>query len=82
MPTKVNPDKGKTNAETILRFWKDNTEVELKDVTLETFDNDTNRLNGLLNDIAVKEQEMTPLRNERDDLALKRNQVCTRAVER
>ena len=79
MPTKVNPDKVKTDAETILRVWKDNTEFKLKDVTLETFDTDTSRLIKLLNDIAVKEQEMTPLRNERDDLALKLNEVCTRA---
>ena len=79
MPTKMNPDKVKSDADTILGVWKGNTDFKLKDVTLESFDGDTKRLDGILRDIAAKEQELTPLRNERDDLALRLNEVCTRA---
>ena len=78
MPTKMNPDKVKTDADTILGVWKANTDFKLKDVTLESFEADTKRLDANLRDISAKEQELTPLRNERDDLALRLNEVCTR----
>ena len=79
MPTKMNPDKVKTDADTILGVWRANTDFKLKEVTLDNFDTDTKRLDAILKDIAAKEQELTPLRNERDDLSLKLNEICTRA---
>ena len=79
MASKVNPERVKTNADTVLGVWKSNGDFKLKDVTLESFENDAKRLNTILNEIQNKEQELTPLRNERDDLSLKLNEVCTRA---
>ena len=46
---------------------------------MATFQANATTLDTVLEDIAAKELELTPLRNQRDDLALQLNEVCTRA---
>lgn len=79
MPTKVNAQHVKTDAESILKVWTANTDFKLKDVTLKGFQDDVSSLGDLLTSIQEKEDELTPLRNQRDDLALRLNDNCTRA---
>lgn len=79
MPTKMNPEKVQTDSNNILGVWKANTDFKMKEVTLENFEADTKRLDAVLKEITAKDLELTPLRNERDDLSVKLNEICTRA---
>ncbi|MBI4326534.1 MAG: hypothetical protein HY674_14905 [Chloroflexi bacterium] len=79
MATNVNPDKVKTDSDNILGVWKANTDFKMKEVTVESFEADNKRLETLLKDIAAKETDLSTLKNDRDDLALKLNELCTRA---
>ena len=51
----------------------------MKDVTQESFQNDLARFGTVVKELATRDLEATPLRNERDALALKLNEICTRA---
>lgn len=79
MPTTTNPDQVKSEAQGILRVWTANAEFKLKDVTLASFQSDVQQFETLLKDIADKEEALKPLRNDRDELAAKLNNVCMRA---
>ena len=79
MASNANPDKVKTDSDNILNVWKANTDFKMKEVTLEDFEGGTKRLNTVLKDILTKDQELSILKNERDDLARKLNELCTRA---
>ena len=79
MASNIKPEKVQTDKNNILKVWKGNPDFKMKDVTLEDFKADSERLDDVLKAIADKELELTPLRNTRDDLAGKLNEVCTRA---
>ena len=79
MATNLNPDKVKKDSENILGVWTANPDFKMKDVTPEDFGKDYEALDKTLKDIAALELKMTPLRNARDDLARKLNEVNTRA---
>lgn len=79
MPTKLNPETVKTDAEKILGVWKTNTGFTMQGVTLESFETDGKQLDALIKQIEAKESEITPVRNERDDLTRKLKEICTRA---
>jgi hypothetical protein len=58
------------------------TDFKMNDITLESFHADVVQLDAERRDITAKEQMVTPLRDERDHLALKLNEVCARAIKR
>jgi len=74
----VNPGEVRSDVENILKVWTANPEFKLKDVTLESFKAVAERFEGALTEIARHEEELKPLRNDRDDLAEKLNGLCTR----
>src|SRR6266542_3321473 len=75
----ISTNEVKTDAETILKVWSANPDFKLKDVTLENFKTEADRFIAILASLEAKEEEMQPLRNDRDDLAPKLNGLCTRA---
>ena len=79
MPTYSNPADVVADADNILKVWSVNAEFKLKDVTLGQFQQDRDDLANLLAELKRKDDEMTPLRNRRDDLTAKINSACTRA---
>ena len=79
MSTKINAENAKADAENIMKVWIPNPDFKLRDVTLEELQHDHAALEKVLADLQAKEDETTPLRNLRDDLALKVNATCTRA---
>ena len=62
----------------MIRLWTANPEMKLKDVTLEQFQAEAARFDPLLATIAAKEDELTPLRNDRDDLIASLSDVVVR----
>jgi hypothetical protein len=79
MASNINAEKVKSDAKNVLKVWTDNTDFKMKDVTLESFGADFEALEKVLDDIAELELKLTPLRNQRDDLARKINETTTRA---
>ena len=79
MATKLNAETVKKDSENILEVWTENPDFKMKDVTLEDFGKDFDTLDKTLKAIAVIELKLTPLRNTRDDLSKKLNEVNTRA---
>ena len=78
MPNKMIPGNVRNDSEHILKVWTANPDFKLKDITLEQFQQDFATLKKLLDDIQTKEEELVPLRNQRDELSLKLNGACTR----
>lgn len=79
MKTKPNHEEVKVETDKILSVWKANPDFKLKDVTAEQVEADNARLDAVIKLVKQKEQEILPLRNERDDLATKLNEVNVRA---
>jgi hypothetical protein len=79
MALKVNVDKVAEDAAQILRVWETNPDFKMKEVVLADFQSACAGLNNLIRNLLAKDQEATVLRNERDDLAVKVNELCTRA---
>ena len=79
MPSRINADEAIADADNILKVWNPNPDFKLKDVTLAQFQQDRTDLADVLTELKKKDDEMTPLRNQRDDLAQKINGNCTRA---
>ena len=79
MAAKVNVDKVAEDAVQILRVWEANPDFKMKDVALADFQTTCASMNNLIQNVVAKDQEATTLRNERDDLAVKVNELCTRA---
>lgn len=77
MPNLISEDV-RTDAESILKVWTANPDFKLKDVNLESFKAEAERYGAILAAIAEKEEALKPLRNDRDDLAVKLNGLCTR----
>ena len=78
MPTNIKPEDVKTDATKLTSVWTDNTDFKLKDVTLTEFKAKQDRFEAVQDEITDKELEMTPLRNERDNLADSLNAICVR----
>jgi queuine/archaeosine tRNA-ribosyltransferase len=72
-------DNVASSAADILKLWTVNPDFKIKDLTQEQYQDQQVRLARLLSDIKAKEDELTPLRNERDDLMKKLNENTTRA---
>ena len=79
MAIKANVDKVAEDAAQILRVWEANPDFKMKEVALADFQTTCASMNNLIRNVVAKDQEATTLRNERDDLALKVNELCTRA---
>ena len=79
MPANLNAVTIQAECEPIAAVWKKNPEFAMKDVTLESFLNDLTRFGTVEKEIAVRDLEATPLRNEREALARKLQEVCVRA---
>ncbi len=75
----TNANDVKNDAANVLKVWGANPDFKLKDLTLEQFQSDYAALTTALDNIQKKEDELTPLRNQRDDLSGKVNGYCTRA---
>jgi hypothetical protein len=78
MPNNVNPDAVRADAATLQKVWADNTDFKLKDVTFQNFKDQATQLDEVLDEIAQKELELTPLRNQRDELATELKDICVR----
>ncbi len=66
------------NATSILKIWTLEPVIKLKDLTLEQFQQDNTTLTQVLAQVEQKEEELTALRNQRDDLAEKLSANNTR----
>lgn len=78
MANNTNPEAVRADAATLEKVWADNTDFKLKDVTFENFKDKAGKLDEVLDDIAQKELELTPLRNQRDELADELKSICVR----
>lgn len=67
------------SAKDIIQVWSANPDFKLKDVTLAQFQADVATFSDTVASIAAKETELKPLRNQRDDLGAKLDDVCVRA---
>jgi len=63
----------------ILKIWAANPDFKIKDVTLEQYQAQQGIIAKLQAEIRTKEDELTPLRNKRDDLMKELNANTTRA---
>jgi len=79
MRTKFDPDKVVADASQIVKVWEANSDFKMKDVTLDDLKVAQANLEKLLAEIGKKEDDLTGLRNDRDDEAVKLNEICTRA---
>jgi hypothetical protein len=78
MPNNTNPDTVRADAATLEKVWGDNTDFKLKDVTFQNFKDKADQLDEVLDEIEQKELELTPLRNQRDELAEELKNICVR----
>jgi hypothetical protein len=79
MSVNVYADKVAEDANQILRVWEANPDFKMKEVGLADFQTSCANLNNLIQNVVTKDQEATVLRNDRDDLAAKVKELCTRA---
>lgn len=75
-----NPEKVAAKAKKVLNVWKANPEMKLKGFTAESVDKDCGDLGLLVDDIKEKEQEITPLRNNRDAIIERLQDFATRGL--
>lgn len=59
------------DAQKVLAVWKANPDFKLKDYTIEGVEKDCADLDKLVLEIAAREQAITPLRNQRDELVMR-----------
>lgn len=79
MSTNLIPANVLASASDVFGVWTINPDFKIKDLTLEQYGKQNTRLDKLLKDIKAKEDALTPLRNERDDLVKKLNANTTQA---
>ena len=79
MSTALNAAKVKADIDKIVEIMTANTDFLMKDVTLVAIKTDATALGDTIKKIDSLDLQITPLRNQRDDLARKLNEVCTRA---
>ena len=78
MATNINPEIVRADAAKLEKVWGENTDFKLKDVTFQNFKDTSGKLDDVLDEIQQKELELTPLRNQRDELAAELNDICVR----
>lgn len=78
MANNTNPDAVQADSATLQKVWGDNTDFKLKDVTFQNFKDKADKLNETLDLIEEKELELTPLRNDRDRLAIELKDINVR----
>ena len=79
MASRFDPDKVVEDAAQIVKVWEANSDFKMKDITLDDFKAAEGNLAKVLAEIAKKEDELTGLRNDRDDQTAELNELCTRA---
>jgi hypothetical protein len=79
MPTAFNAAKVKIDIDKIIEIMTANPDFTMKDVTLPVIKTDATALGDTIKKLDALDLQITPLRNQRDDLARKLNEVCTRA---
>ena len=75
----LNANKVKADIDKIIEIMTANTDFVIKDIPLPTIKTDATALGDTIKKIDSLELQITPVRNQRDDLARKLNEVCTRA---
>ena len=78
MKTTTNPAEIIADAQKVVGVCKANVDFKLKDFTTESVEKDCSDLDKLVLLIATKEQEITPLRNQRDTLAARLKDFAVR----
>lgn len=82
MPTKIVAEKALTDAEGVYGVWNANPNLQVAGATLASYGADIQALKDVVAKIEETEQrhtvELTPLRNQRDDLARNVNAVSVR----
>lgn len=78
MATVIKSQKVKADCKTIGEVWAANADFKIKDVTLQNYTTDAAALAATLDSIASLELQLTFLRNTRDDLSRKLNEINTR----
>lgn len=73
-----NPKMIVADAQKVLAVCKANTDFKLKDFTVESVEKDCVDLDKLVLDIAAKEQAITPMRNQRDEMVMRLKDFATR----
>ncbi|MBI5385127.1 MAG: hypothetical protein HZA90_10620 [Verrucomicrobia bacterium] len=73
-----NPKVIVADAQQVLAVCKANADFKLKDFTVESVEKDCSDLDKLVLQIAGKEQEITPLRNQRDEIVVRLKDFATR----
>lgn len=79
MATIMNANRVKADIDKIIDIWTANTDFTMKDVTLAAIKTDATALGNAIKQLDALELQIMPLRNQRDDLARKLNEICTRA---
>ncbi|HLP65892.1 MAG TPA: hypothetical protein VK181_00080 [Rhizobium sp.] len=79
MATTINAKNVKIDIDKIIEIMTANADFTMKNVTLATIGSDATSLGEAIKKIDSLEMQLTPLRNQRDDLARKLNEICTRA---
>lgn len=79
MPAIPNAAKVKADIDKIIEIMTANTDFTMKDVTLPVIKTDATALGDTIKKLDALDLQITPLRNQRDDLARKLNEICTRA---
>jgi len=79
MPRRYDPDEVIEDASQIVKVWEANSDFKMKDVTLDDLKAAQANLEKVVAEIGKKEDDLTGLRNDRDDQAVKLNEICTRA---
>ena len=78
MSNNIDTDAVQADAAKLQKVWGENTDFKLKDVTFQNFKDQAAQFGDVLDQIQEKELELTPLRNQRDELAGKLNEICVR----
>jgi hypothetical protein len=78
MPAILNANKVKADIDKIIEIMTANTDFVMKDIPLTTIKTDATALADAIKKLDSLDLQATPVRNQRDDLARKLNEVCTR----
>ena len=79
MAINANADKVQTEAEQLLKVWKNHPDLKFGDeLILQSFADDTDGLGGVMESLSTKEDELAALRIARDNRAARLSESCSR----
>jgi hypothetical protein len=78
MATGLNPVEVAKDSRRLATVWEENPEFKMKDLSLENLKQDTGDLEDTVKEIEKLEVKLTPLRNRRDGLMVKLNDINVR----